>query len=122
MYKDFEYVTNNKKDLPEQMYYVLRCGIVHSFSLVPDKTSIGNGGRERSILLNHNKNNDGYTHLKAYTENSYDSVVFTAETYATDIEKLVDMIFTKIVRQDSVVEKKIIKYWETHPPISALKF
>lgn len=35
-YKRFQYRIG-KKDLPEQMYYVLRNGMVHSFSLIPDE-------------------------------------------------------------------------------------
>src|SRR5689334_12604309 len=34
-YKNFKY-KNGQTDLPDQMYYVLRNGLVHSFSLVPD--------------------------------------------------------------------------------------
>jgi hypothetical protein len=36
-YHEFRYASKSS-DLPEQMYYVLRCGIVHSFSLIPDTT------------------------------------------------------------------------------------
>lgn len=34
LYKDFQF-QNGLKDLPTQMYIILRCGIVHSFSFVP---------------------------------------------------------------------------------------
>ena len=33
------------------MYIILRCGIVHSFSFVPNQQGINNNGRTRSILL-----------------------------------------------------------------------
>lgn len=35
-YKNFKY-SNGKTDLPDQMYHVLRCGIVHGFSFIADK-------------------------------------------------------------------------------------
>lgn len=33
-YKEFQYA-NGRRDLPTQMYVILRCGIVHKFSFVP---------------------------------------------------------------------------------------
>src|SRR5215471_9819349 len=52
LYRDFTY-RSGQKDLPKQMYHVLRCGIVHSFSLIPDQMAKSAGGRNRSIILCH---------------------------------------------------------------------
>src|SRR6266478_5937776 len=51
-YKSFQY-KNGKQDLPRQMYSILRCGIVHSFSFVPDARATKNGGRLRAVVLCH---------------------------------------------------------------------
>jgi len=68
-YKSFEYVLSSptpganlrntgkpipltRKDLPEQMYYVMRCGLVHSFSLAVSSRERKNGARPRSITIN----------------------------------------------------------------------
>lgn len=120
LYADFEYSKDKKKDLPEQMYYILRCGIVHSFSLVPDKKAKKNGGRQRSILLSHDKNNDGYTHLEAFTKGDFDSVIFTAESFASDLEKLVEKIFTEIVVKKPEIKENIISWWGKNKPISII--
>ena len=116
-YKDFEY-QSGAKDLPDQMYHILRCGIIHSFSLIPDSNSLRKGGRIRSILLAHNKN--GATHFKAMTESGYDSVIFTAESFAADLEKLVEKIFTEIVIIDSAIEVNIKSWWTKYTPIMGL--
>jgi hypothetical protein len=113
-YNDFEF-KNGAKDLPDQMYHILRCGIIHSFSLIPDDTSLRKGGRKRSILLAHTKN--GATHFDSYTENGYDSVIFTAETYASDIEKLIDVIFKDVVVNNSRIEENIKSWWSKYTPI-----
>lgn len=44
---------SGETDLPTQMYHVLRCGMVHSFSLIPDDRARIKGGRDRSIVLCH---------------------------------------------------------------------
>ena len=94
-YKDFEYQNGIRpKDLPEQMYTILRCGIVHSFSFVPNPRGISNGGRERSILLAHEKN--GYNHFDPYTKDGMDSVIFTAEKFSRDIQSVVKIIFKDV--------------------------
>ena len=72
------------KDLPLQMYVTLRCGIVHSFSLIPDETGISNNGRSRSILLAHEMK--GHSHFATFKNSELDSVVFTAEQFAKDIK------------------------------------
>ncbi len=57
-----------RMDLPEQMYFIFRCGLVHAFSLVPSATERGNGGRTRSVTLNSraDSSRDGIDHLQNY--------------------------------------------------------
>ncbi len=112
-YRDFEY-KNGQKDLPTQMYVILRCGIVHKFSFVPGIQEISNGGRLRSILLAHEAN--GYTHLTKYINDGMDGVIFTAEQFSKDIKAVVEFIFTKATT-DTNLESNIKKYITNHPPI-----
>lgn len=112
-YKDFEF-QNGKKDLPTQMYVILRCGIVHKFSFVPGVQEINNGGRLRSILLAHEA--IGNTHLTKYTNNGMDSVIFIAEQFAKDIKAVVEFIFIKATN-DTILEENIKKYVRNYPPI-----
>src|SRR5882672_2865550 len=52
-YDRFSYATSrrsNETSLPHQMYYILRCGMVHSFSFVPEQTVKRYGGRAGSVL------------------------------------------------------------------------
>jgi hypothetical protein len=112
-YKDFEY-KNGQKDLPTQMYVILRCGIVHKFSFVPGSQEIANGGRLRSILLAHEAN--GNTHLTKYTNNGMDGVIFTAEQFSKDIKTVVELVFTKATT-DKILESNILKYIVDYPPI-----
>jgi hypothetical protein len=113
LYKDFQY-QNGTTDLPTQMYVILRCGIVHSFSFIPDQQGIANEGRTRSILVAHEKN--GHTHFESYTKNGMDSVVFTAEQFSKDIKSVVEIIFNK-AQTNQQLETEIINYVTNYPPI-----
>jgi hypothetical protein len=114
-YKEFEF-QNGQRDLPTQMYIILRCGIVHKFSFVPNQQGIDNGGRKRSILVAHEKN--GHTHLTAYTKNGIDSIIFTAEQFSKDIKSVVEVIFSKALN-DNLLEAQIKEYASNYPPIMA---
>jgi hypothetical protein len=115
-YKKFIYASGDQ-DLPYQMYYILRCGMVHSFSFVPEKTD-KTIGRERSILIAHNLNGD--IHFHHHNVDGYDAVVFTAESFVEDLDKLVQYIFTEKALEDEVVASKIVSWWNKHPPIQAI--
>jgi|WetSurMetagenome_2_1015567.scaffolds.fasta_scaffold107148_1 hypothetical protein len=116
-YKNFEY-QNGEKDLPAQMYLILRCGLVHRFSLVPMQRERNNGGRKRSIVLAHEKN--GYSHLTRtrYTEEENDSVIFTAEQFSKDVKNVVIDVFTK-AKTDSELNESIMEYIHAYPPIAS---
>lgn len=116
-YKNFTY-ENGLQDLPEQMYHVLRCGIVHSFSLVPDQRSVNAGGRTRSILLAH-KNNDAI-HFHKHKIDGFDSVVFTAEVFVEDLEKVLDKIFLELAPNDTNLQNNILGRVSSYPPIGVL--
>jgi hypothetical protein len=103
------------------MYHVLRCGIVHSFSLIADKQAKRDGGRDRSIVLAHRAS--GRKHLEACVDGrrnpKLDAAVFVAEDFVADIEKVTNSIFAQ-----SCTNKKLRlnmkTWWKVHPPIGVL--
>ena len=114
-YRDFRYTNGNKRDLPEQMYHVLRCGITHSHSLVPDSRSVANGGRPRSIMLGQRKNKN--IHFMKYDQNGYDTVIFTVEDFAEDLKKVLDKIFLELAPKNSVLAGNIVSWVNKYPPV-----
>ena len=115
-YSTFKY-NNGECDLPEQMYYILRCGIVHSFSLIPDTKGKKKNARARSILLSHEKN--GGVHLERFN-GSIDAVIFTAEGFCRDLDSLVEYIFKKHAFENKEIEENIISWLTHYPPIAFL--
>jgi hypothetical protein len=118
-YKDFKYKSGDQ-DLPIQMYHVLRCGIVHNFSLIPDSTARAKCGRDRSIVLCHKRESDseGWHHLMPYTSDKVaDAALFVAEEFVNDIARVVDFIFGK-ARKDSALSQNIELWLKNHPPIA----
>lgn len=120
-YASFAY-KNGSKDLPEQLYHVFRCGIVHQFSLVPDQQSLNSGGRSRSIVLCRRKESKrkNLPHLSQYSSGTIsDAAVFVAEDFGKDLESVVSLIFSS---QAKAIEPQIarnIKDWvKKHPPIA----
>ncbi|OGC35636.1 hypothetical protein A2311_03575 [candidate division WOR-1 bacterium RIFOXYB2_FULL_48_7] len=115
-YYNFVY-KNSKRDLPEQMYYVLRCGIVHAFSLIPDDQGKSYGGRERSIVLAHRREQAGQ-HLKGYEGNNgtLDSVIFVAEDFIADVLTTMMSIFDS-AKSDEGLKNNITIWVQKHPPI-----
>ncbi len=109
---------NGRADLPEQMYHILRCGIVHNYSLIPDAISRTKGGRDRSIVLTHRGR--GYTHLGRFSKaDAPDAVVFVAEDFIEDLNKVVGLIFSSAKKDDSI--KHNIESWlKEHPPIEGI--
>lgn len=70
-YSSFRYASG-QSDLPIQMYHVLRCGILHSFSLIPDSRARDKGGRDRSVVLIHRREaqEEGLGHLGRFASES----------------------------------------------------
>lgn len=88
-----------RADLPEQMYYILRCGLVHGFSLVPGAKEIKNGGRQRSIeLSNRDKaKTDGKQHLDSYEKRPHveDAAYFVDEDFLDHLIEATNRLFAK---------------------------
>ncbi len=106
-----------RKDLPEQMYYIFRCGLVHCFSLVPSPSEIDNGGRERSITLHSRVDaaRDGRNHLDNFklTPHVLDSAYFIDEDLLDDVIGVVRKLFA-----DQKKHKNIAKMLKLQPFIS----
>ncbi len=119
LYRDFVF-KNGQCDLDVQMYYVLRCGIVHSFSLIPDDRARKAHGRDRSIVLCHARERDehGWKHLMPYPPPEIkstvnDAVLFVAEDFVDDIGKVTELILT-----EANLQGNIEKWLDRHPPIT----
>jgi len=119
-YASFTY-RNREKDLPEQLYHVFRCGIVHQFSLVPDPQSRRSGGRSQSIVLCHRKESKrrNLSHLSQYSSGEIsDAAVLVAEDFCKDLKSVVKLIFSSQAKE---IEPKItqnMKAWvKKYPPI-----
>ena len=117
-YSDFTYASG-RKDLPEQFYHVLRCGICHSFSLVPDAQSQSNGGRYRSILISHDgiDESDGraYAHLSGYRKAGMDAAILVGGTLCDDLVRVVDKMFL-----DSSIQQNAESWVSKFPPIASI--
>jgi hypothetical protein len=119
-YRSFQY-RSGFTDLPEQLYHVFRCGIVHSFSLVPDQQSQKNGGRPRSIVLCHRKESQkkNLPHLSQYSSAKItDAAVFVAEDFGKDLKKVVKLIFSSQAKAiDPQITNKMKSWVKQQPPI-----
>lgn len=121
-YTTFTYMSG-EQDLDVQMYHVLRCGLVHSFSFIADNIAQNYGGRHRSIVLAHRR--EGKTHLDSYVNNRtnprIDACIFVAEDFAEDVENATKFIFQQSRKREQSGRDLLanIKRWfEAHPPIS----
>lgn len=115
-YKRFKYKSGDK-DLPLQMYYILRNGLIHSFSLFPDPSRPSRGGRDRSIVLAHRSNAGGQPHLSQFTSTlAPDAALFVAEDFLIDTQKAVRKLWRQ-AKRGSVLEQDILNRFTTQPPI-----
>ena len=118
-YKNFQY-KNGSKDLPEQMYYVLRNGLVHSFSLIPENQTGTPIGRERSIVLIHARGakQDQLSHLGNYPgqHGQLDAALFVAEDFLNDTRIAAYELLQK-ARSNSSLESEILSWYTRYPPI-----
>lgn len=115
-YRNFKY-KNGRKELPDQMYYVLRNGVVHSFSLLPDQRGRSHGGRDRSIVLAHRANSDA-PHLSSHTSrDAPDASLFIAEDFLEDTKKAAYKLLHQ-AKKGSALEQSILKRFSDHPPIA----
>lgn len=120
-YASFRYLSG-KTDLDEQLYHVLRCGIIHSFSMTPDKQSLNNGGRPYSIVLCHQTEakTKRLFHLSNYSKGTVkDACILIAEDFGKDLEEVVGFIFSpKARRIDTNITKNMKQWIKQQPPIS----
>jgi hypothetical protein len=117
-YKEFTY-KGGATDLPIQMYHVLRCGIVHNLSLIPDEQARSKGGRDRSIVLCHRAESikRGLPHLSNYSQGDIkDAALFVAEDFIDDIETVINNIFNK-ANADPTIGANIRDWLSQHPLI-----
>lgn len=115
-YRDFQY-KNGKGDLPEQMYYVLRNGMVHSFTLVP----IGKG-RINSIVLCHRREakQDGYFHLENCKDKQGgfdDAALFVMEDFLEDTKTAANKLIND-ARNRLSFRQNILDWYTKNPPIT----
>jgi hypothetical protein len=115
-YKEFTYACG-KQDLPEQMYYVLRCGIVHKFSLIPDDQGKGNGGRDCSIALSHDTRDGHVQNIPCTKRGARDSCCLNAYEFVADLSSAMRKLF-KAAKSNPDVRKNIRKWLKKHPPIA----
>jgi hypothetical protein len=126
LYGRFRY-RSGAGDMADQMYHVLRCGIVHGFSLVADATAKKHGGWDRSILLAHRSS--GQKHLSPYVNNrvkpKVDAVIFVAEDFVEDIAKLAEFLFRESRKKAGTAKtlRQNMRNWFTqYPPIGIRMF
>jgi hypothetical protein len=113
-YTSFTYASGDQ-DLPTQMYHILRCGIVHSYSFIPDPQAISHGGHDRSIVLSHRA--EGLGHLSNYSSpDALDAANMVAEDFVGDIEATIGLIFSK-AKGDHKLKTRIETWLTSYPPI-----
>lgn len=120
-YNNFPY-RNGERDLPRQMYYVLRCGMVHSFTLVPDEQGIKHGARRNSIVLCHRREakRNGLSHLGNYKDKQGrfdDAALFVMEDFLEDT-KTAGYKLIKKARKNPSLRENIIEWYTKNPPIT----
>ena len=99
------------------MYHVLRCGIVHSFSLVPNKHGKQKGGRVRSIALSHDISEG---HIKSVdTDNgAKDACCLNAFEFVADLASAVRKLF-EAAKTNAEVKNNITNWLTKFPPIAS---
>lgn len=114
-YRDFEFACG-KKDLPEQMYHVLRCGLVHSFSLTPDKNQNKDGRCESIVLAHQGSHLDTFPSIGGH---HLDAVWFVFGDFAEDIQRAIENVFAK-AKSDSSLRSRIESQLARSPPVEEL--
>lgn len=109
-YRDFKYSKANQ-NLPEQMYFVLRNGLIHSFTLKPNRI---NSGKMNSILLSHTDE-----HFSHRTDNNLDACVFNAYSLVNDLCTVIDNIYESALT-DTDLNAKIKIFWQQNPPLGII--
>jgi hypothetical protein len=113
-----------KQEFPEiskNLWNVLRCGVVHSFSMKDNKD------KKYKILLGHRKNSKSCTseHLNIVDVNdngkTYKALLIIAEDFVEDLRKCTQKIIEK-AKQDPSFCDPFKKEFSTNPPFGWLTF
>ena len=114
-YKNFTYKSGDK-DLPAQFYSVLRCGILHGFSLYPDQAN-RNNSKVRTIVISHDGKDGGktFTHLSNYTNKKFDAALLIADKLCDDMSSAIQKMFTY-----TTVQVNAEKWVKKQPPIKEI--
>lgn len=115
------YTKKGEGDLDVQMYNVLRCGIVHSFSLIAGRQAILSGGRDQSILLAHRP--ERHLSSRVVKRKGIDAAVFVAEEFVDDIVLATKTMFALARKRDSkgaALRANIVSWFNKRPPIGLL--
>lgn len=114
--------TVRDKSLPTQMYCILRCGVVHSYSFVAGELEIRNGGRSRSIWLTSRRGGTAVqAHLSQFSRDTIlpaidDAAFFIAEDFLQDISDAIEAVFVKAAT-DPALRALILKHLREQRPI-----
>jgi hypothetical protein len=112
-YRNFTYRSGDR-DLPLQMYHILRCGIIHSFSFKADGRAEDAGGRDHSIGLSHNLSEG---HLVNFSKGkALDACCLNADEFVNDIRTGMTKLFNAAANSRPTQEN-VEKWLQQHPPI-----
>lgn len=114
-YCSFRYA-NGLQDLPMQMYAILRCSLIHAFSLtpLPRRDKKPTSGRKNSILISA----DG-VHLGRVLDPPYDAALFVFSPFLNDIESALLEAFSQAER-DRGLKHRIERHIRIHSPVIPL--
>ncbi len=115
-YKQFTY-SSGDADLPDQFYHIFRCGILHSFSLYPDRNN-RRSSKVRTIVISHtgiDSDGDSFAHLQGYTKSGLDAAVLIANDLCDDISSAIDKMFAS-----TSIQSNSEKWVLCQPPIKGL--
>lgn len=107
--------------LEDQLYHILRCGVVHAFSMSPDPHSSSAAFRPtpRSIMLAHSQ--PGLNHLaRVEIVRGPESYVLIAQEFAIDVSRMIDGLFTaanKRTTNGMDLRTNILKRFREHLPL-----
>ncbi len=114
-------------EISKNLWKVLRCGVVHSFSMKGKKDKKDKKGEEYKILLGHRKNSKSCTseHLNIVDVNdngkTYKALLIMAEDFVEDLRKCTQKIIEK-AKQDSSFYNNFKEKFSTDPPLGWLTF
>ena len=106
----------------EQIYAILRCGVVHTFSMNPTPRD-PNQARPYSLFLGHLKNFQGNKsfHLKKVKIDKSDgsckenAILVLAECFVDDLKACTSKIINK-AKKNNTLRTSILQSFKTHPP------